>query len=208
VNTALIDLHYLPCLAYFSAIHLYREIVVEKYEHYEKQSFRNRCYIKGPHRVETLIIPVTSKHGKPLITEVEIDYHQKWLNNHWRTIQSAYGKAPFFEYYAPDLHDIFFKKPRFLYDLNLQFMTLCLKWLKKEAKIRETSIYEKTAPAGLNDLRGLIKPEKEVGCNRFYKTIEYQQVFGSKFVPNLSLIDLIFSEGPGAWAIVQASALK
>src|SRR5690349_1049815 len=100
----------MPCLAYFAALISRPEIVVEKYEHYEKQSFRNRCYIKGPHRIESLIVPVTGKSGKPLITDIRIDYNQKWLNNHWRTIRTAYGNAPFFEYYAPDVENILFKK--------------------------------------------------------------------------------------------------
>lgn len=205
-NTALIEVHYLPCIAWFSAIASCNQVVVEKYEHYEKQSFRNRCHILGPHRVETLIVPVTGKHGKALITDVRIDYSQKWLNNHWRTIRTAYGNAPFFEYYAPDLHDILFKKPSFLYDLDLELMTMCLKWLKKEAAINETRIYEPVPENGVLDLRGVINPKKEDGCNRIYKSTDYQQVFGSKFVPNLSLIDLIFNQGPGAWGIVKASA--
>lgn len=208
MNAALIELHYLPSIAFFSALQNYHQIVVEKFEHYEKQSFRNRCYIKGPHQVEILIVPVTSKHGNPDICDVKIDYNQKWLNKHWRTIQSAYGNAPFFEYYAPDLHEVLYKKPAFLYDLNLQIMTLCLKWLKKKVAITETSGYEETPAPGINDLRGAINPKKEDDCNRFYKSVEYHQVFGSKFVPNLSLIDLIFCKGPGAWDIVQASSKK
>lgn len=208
MKTALIELHYLPPISYFSALAGCLEVLVEKYEHYEKQSFRNRCYIKGPHRVETLIVPVTSKHGKQAITEVRIDYSQKWLNSHWRTLQTGYGNAPFFEYYGPDLHDILFRKPVFLYELNIQLMTMCLKWLKMEVSLKETGFYEKQPAAGVIDLRGVINPKKEDGCNRFYKSIEYQQVFGSKFVPNLSLIDLIFNQGPGSFHIVKASALK
>jgi hypothetical protein len=208
VKTALIELHYLPSISYFSALVSCREILVEKYEHYKKQSFRNRCYIRGPHRIETLLIPVTGKHGKPSIAEVRIDYSQKWLNSHWRTLQTGYGNAPFFEYYGPDLHDVLFKKPVFLYDLNLSIMTMCLKWLKMEVAVRETGSYEKGPAAGITDLRGVINPKKVDGCNRFYKSIEYQQVFGSKFVPNLSLIDLIFNQGPGSIHIVEASALK
>ena len=201
-------MHYLPCLAYFSALADCDQVAVEKFEHYQKQSFRNRCYLKGPHQIETLIVPVTAKKSQTLITDVKIDYSQKWLNNHWRTLQTAYGRAPFFEYYAPDLEAIFFKKPLFLYDLNLEIMTLCLKWLQNAAALTETSRYEKKTAAGIIDLRGVINPKKEDGCNRFYKSIEYPQVFGRKFVPNLSLIDLVFNQGPGAWATVKASTLK
>lgn len=208
VKTVLIEAHYLPCIAWFSALASCNQVLVEKYEHYEKQSFRNRCYMLGPHRVESLIVPVTSKHGKPLVSEVRIDYSQKWLNNHWRTIRTGYGNAPFFEYYAPDLHDILFKKPAFLYDLDLELITMCLKWLRAEATIKETQAYERITGNGVLDLRGLINPKKEDGCNRIYKSTEYQQVFGSKFVPNLSLIDLIFNQGPGAWGVVKASALE
>ncbi len=208
MHTVLIEAHYLPCIAYFSSLVSCNRIVVEKYEHYEKQSFRNRTYILGPHQVETLIVPVTGKHGKALTREVRIDYSQKWLNNHWRTIRTAYGNAPFFEYYAPDLHAILFKKHTFLYDLNLEIMTLCLKWLEIEAAVTETVAYEREVENGVLDLRGAINPKKEEGCNRLYKSIEYQQVFGSKFVPNLSAVDLIFNQGPGARGIVKASAAE
>ena len=201
-------MHYLPCLAYFSAISAFGEIVVEKFEHYQKQSYRNRCYLKGPHRVETLIVPITGKGRTTRITDVRIDHGQKWSNNHWRTIQTAYGNAPFFEYYAADLSAVFEKKHAFLYDLNFEIMTLCLKWLRIEAAVKETTGYEEKVSEAEEDLRGVINPKKEDGCNRFYKSIEYHQVFGSKFVPNLSVADLVFNRGPGAWDIVKASALK
>lgn len=207
-KTALIDLQYLPCIAYFSALSKFDEIVVEKFEHYEKQTFRNRCCIKGPHRIETLIVPVTGKHGKRAIGAVQIDYSQKWLNNHWRTIQTAYGNAPFFEYYAGDLHDVLFRKPVLLWELNFTVLTLCLKWLKNEAQVTQTQVYEEQALPGVADLRGVINPKKKGACNSFYETVEYPQVFGSNFVPNLSLMDLVFNQGPGAWSIVKASSVK
>jgi len=208
VKIALIELHYLPCIAYFSALSSVETVVVEKYEHYEKQTFRNRCYIMGPHRLEPLIVPVQHAHGKAPMHQIRIDYSQKWLNGHWRTIKTGYGNAPFFEYYAPDLHDVMFRKPPFLYDLNLELMTLCLKWLHMKPVVRETRTYDEKTERDIIDLRGVINPKKEGGCNRIYKSIEYQQVFGSKFVPNLSLIDLIFSQGPGSWDVVKASAVN
>lgn len=206
--TFLIELHYLPCIAYFSALHACTELIVEKNEHYQKQTFRNRCYLKGPHQQETLIIPIIHPHGKAAVSEICIDYNQKWLNNHWRTIRTAYGNAPFFEYYGPDLHDVLFTKPPLLYDLNFALMTMCLKWLNFEPVVKETERYTQEVATGVIDLRDIIKPKNQEGCNRFYKTTEYQQVFGSMFVPNLSLIDLVFNQGPGAWEIVKASATK
>ena len=208
MKTVLVELHYLPCIAYFSALQNSHHVVVEKYEHYQKQSYRNRCYVKGAHQIETLIIPVSGKHGKPEITQVKPDYNQKWLNNHWRTIEAGYRKAPFYEYYAPDLHQVLFSQPESLYDLNLRLVTMCLKWLKMDVTLSETSGFQQVPQNGVFDLRGWLNPKKEDSCNRFYKSVEYSQVFGSKFVPNLSLIDLVFCQGPGASDIVRASAVN
>jgi hypothetical protein len=208
VNAALIELQYLPPISYFSLLQNFDTVFVEKFEHYEKQTYRNRCYIKTSQGVEPLIVPLTAKHGKTIIKDVRIDYNQKWLNNHYRSIQSAYGKAPFYEYYHDDLYHVLFKRQEFLYDLNLDLLTMCLKWLRHDIRVRETSFYEKLPQTGVSDYRSVINPKKPEGCNRIYKSVEYQQVFGVKFVENLSIIDLIFCEGPGAIQTVVASAAK
>jgi len=154
-----------------------------------------------------LILPLTSKHGNVSITDIKIDYSQKWLNHHWRSIQSAYGRAPFFEYYASDLEKVLFARHTFLYDLNYQLLSMCLKWLKLNVTIKESLAYEKTVDSSIMDLRSLINPKKTDIEEKFYKTSSYTQVFGSTFVKNLSLIDLIFCEGPAARLIVEASAV-
>jgi hypothetical protein len=207
VSIALIEAQYLPPVAYFAALTSFQEIIVEKYEHYEKQTYRNRCYINSVHGKEVLIVPLTSKHGKTVISEVRIDHSQKWLNNHWRTIQTAYGKAPFFEHYSEDLHALLFRRFEFLYDQNLALLTMCLKWLKWDLPIRESLAYEVPESETISDLRSCITPKK-TDLARFYKPAVYYQVFGNKFVENLSLIDLIFCEGPGAAGILQASNSK
>jgi hypothetical protein len=206
VPGVLIDLQYLPSVAYFSTLRSASNVVIEKYEHYEKQTYRNRCYINTANGIVVLIVPVIATHEKTNISEVRIDYRQKWLNNHWRTIQTAYGKAPFFEYYAEDLQRILFQKFEFLYDLNLKLLTLCLKMLKMNLTIVESMAYEENVTNDLIDLRSAINPKKTETLNLFYKPAPYYQVFGNKFVQNLSILDLIFCEGPGAAGVVQASS--
>lgn len=206
--TALIETHYLPSIAYFSALQTVNEVLLEKHERYVKQSYRNRTYIVSSQGKEKLIVPLTSKHGKVLITDVRIDYGQKWLNQHWRAIQSAYGKAPFFEYYREDLETILFKKTMFLYDLNFELLSMCLKWLKRDVTLKESVAYEVTPSPPILDLRGSISFKNEENLVNFYRPYRYYQVFGNTFVGNASILDLIFSEGPGAARIVEASAVK
>jgi hypothetical protein len=158
--------------------------------------------------VEQLTVPLTGKHGKVFITDIRIDYTQKWLTNHWRTIQSAYGKAPFFEHYVDDLEKVLFKKYEFLYDLNIQLLSMCLAWLKWNVVVSESLSYEKDCPLTTTDLRSLINPKKTELLAKFYNPSEYTQVFGNTFVSNMSLIDLIFCEGPVASKIIRASAVE
>lgn len=207
MSAAIIEVQYLAPISYFSAVSCFQEIVVEKYEHYQKQTYRNRCYINTVHGREMLIVPLTSKHGKVAITDIRIDHTQKWVNIHWRAIQTAYGKAPFFEHYADDLHKVLYKRFEFLYDMDQELLTMCLKWLKWNVPLRETTAYEVTLSETIKDLRSAINPKTE-DFKRFYTPAAYYQVFGNKFVDNLSVIDLIFCEGPGASAIVQASVNK
>jgi hypothetical protein len=207
VSKALIELHYLPSISYFCALLVHEEVLIEAHENFVKQTYRNRSYINTSQGPLPLIVPVTVT-GKVEIKNVKIDYSQPWLNNHWRAIQSAYGKAPFFEYYSDDLHDIIFKRFDRLFDLNLNVLTICLKWLKLKIPVRETSNYEKEPLQPIYDLRSTITPKNPERLTSLYQPAVYQQVFGNKFVENLSLIDLIFCEGPGALGIVQASTPK
>lgn len=202
----LIEAQYLAPLTYFALLHNSDQIIIERHEHYVKQSYRNRCYINGANGKEMLVVP-TSKHNHTPITEVKIDYNQKWLNRHWRAVQSAYGKAPFFEFYAQDLEQILFKNYRFLYDLNLAFLSMCLNWLRWDLPLRESEKYEKEILPPKIDRRNVISPKNELEKPKYYKPVIYPQVFGSTFVPYLSLLDLMFCKGPDANLILQEMAL-
>ena len=202
--SVLIDLHYLPSIAWFGVLFRYDQILLERHEHYIKQSYRNRCHILTAHGVEKLVLPLTAKHGKVVITDVRIDHGQKWLMQHWRTIESAYRKAPYFEHYADDLQKVLTKRQVFLYDLNRDLLGICLGWLKVTKTIRESSGYDPTPAASILDLRNAVHPKKTLNPGVF-RPVPYPQVFGKSFVSNLSLIDLIFCEGPGARQLVESS---
>jgi hypothetical protein len=208
VKIILLESQYLPSIAYFSAIASADEVIIEAHENFQKQTYRNRCYINTSQGSIPLIVPLLNAGSKTLITDIEIDYSQRWQANHWRAIQSGYGKAPFFEYYSDDLHAVLFKKFNRLFDLNSELLTLCLRWLKIKIPIRGTSVYEKSPLQPIYDLRSTISPKNSERLHQIYQPAIYQQVFGNKFVQNLSLIDLIFCEGPGALGVVQASTPK
>jgi hypothetical protein len=199
-----IDLQYLPSLEYFCTILQYETITLEAHEYFEKQSYRNRCIIQTTNKIDSLTIPVKNGNKKVLIRDLQIDYHQDWTRRHWGAIHSAYGKSPFFEYYGEYFKKILDKKPDFLFDMNLELLTICLKLLRLEKNIIFTENYEKTVE---NDFRGLIHPKKSFDENNLYKPLEYRQNFGNEFVPNLSILDLLFCQGNQALSILKGSAV-
>lgn len=204
----LIDLHFAPSLEYFCVLQQFDHIVLEKAEHYIKQSFRNRCYIKTAQGIEMLVVPLTAKHGKTSIQDVKIDYSVRWQNNHWRTIESAYRKAPYFEHYSDELKEIIYRGYPHLFDLNRVLLSFCLKGIGHKPTVTETLTYEKSVSTETLDLRSVISAKIPYSEHTWYRPVAYHQVFGNTFVPNLSLIDLLFCHGPRAGSILTASRIK
>ncbi|WP_422361960.1 WbqC family protein [Reichenbachiella sp.] len=194
--STLIESQYFPCLEYFSLIKNRKEIWIETKEHFVKQTYRNRCYILDANRVLPLAIPMIGGNKKIPMDEIKIDYGQKWLNNHWRAIISAYNKSPFFEYYEPYFHNILFKKHETLLALNNEVLTFCLKVLNIDTEIKYTSTYKKGPFDEMEDVRSLIHPKSDYICRKYFTPIPYQQLFGSKFAANLSILDLLSCVGP------------
>jgi len=203
----LIDLHYLPSLEYFAMLHQYKDIEIAACENFVKQSYRNRTYILSANKVTQLTIPVVGGNSKHPIREIEIDNSQRWIDIHWKGIISAYGKAPYFEYYADYFEQIFFKKHKYLFELNLELLTFCLKLLQSDNAITFSKKYRKNPEEGILDLRSVIHPKKDFGQNAFYQPYSYIQLFGKEFVPNLSIIDVLFCEGPNAGNIIHHSTI-
>lgn len=191
-TTLLIDLQYFPPISYIKEIVQVETIVLEAHETYQKQTFRNRCEILTANGKEALIIPII--HGSSgYIKDIKIDYSQRWFKIHDRTLRSAYGKSPFFEFVMDDISQILETKQTFLWDLNYKILTLCLEKLTLKRKIIESNVYLDIQELDhfVLDLRGKIIPNsnKEIGHNG---SDVYHQVFGNEFVSNLSILDLLF----------------
>ena len=200
----IIDLQYLPQAYYFALLLTEQEIEIDGYEHFVKQTYRNRCRILTANGIDDLSIPVLGGRKKILTKDIRIDYSQKWLNRNWRAIQSAYGKAPFFEYYAEDLLAVYQKKHEFLFDLTHELLTQCLDFLQFDITLKFTTAYHSLEKTPQNDFRSKINPKSTPDIINTYTQFIYPQVFGNNFVNNLSVIDLIFCEGPQAGVIIKS----
>ncbi|MCH7399011.1 WbqC family protein [Belliella sp. DSM 107340] len=188
------ELFYLPPIEHFVAIHNEKMVLLDIQENYQKQTYRNRCQIRLANKVETLSIPVLGGNKKIRTELVKIDYNQKWVNVHLRGIQSAYGKAPFFEYYFPYIEEVFQKKIDLLTDFNMELLTVCLKLLQLDIKVMKLDKSDTNSES--IDIRGLISAKSPFEDRNIYQPAPYSQLFGLDFVPNLSIIDLLFCVGP------------
>jgi hypothetical protein len=197
------ELHYHPPIRYFQLASQAERLVLEQHEHYLKQTYRNRCRILTSQGPLALTVPVVKGNRKTRITQLEIDYRQRWPDTHWRTIRSAYGGSPYFAYYADLLQEIYIVRPKYLFDLNLRFLMLYLKLLGLGQPVSLTEEYSANYDLPVVDLRNLLHP-KTIADNLDVKP--YRQVFGKQFVPGLSILDLLFSQGPEAQTYVRDSS--
>jgi hypothetical protein len=198
---------YFPPVSYFALLVQFGKILIEASEHYRKQSYRNRCLIRGANKIEKLIVPVKHPANHPEIRDIRIDYSTNWFKLHRKALLSAYGKSPFYEFFADDFFHILDKKHRFLFDLNMEILPKCLDLLGIEQELTYANHYIKTCKPGIFDARDLIDPKKPDKNRLFFKPVPYYQVFGKNFAENLSIIDLLFCEGPNALQIIKQSAL-
>ena len=205
-DTLLIEPHYFPSVAYLALLSKYPKVMLEVHEHYPKQTYRNRCYVQGANRLQPLTVPVRKGRGKVPTHAVQINHDEPWTAHHWRTLQSAYGKAPFFDFFAADFHDILLQKNNYLVDLSVTILTKCLEILQLEVQsLTLSQNYYSVVPKGFFDARNTLRPGLPPVLPSYFRPVSYQQLFGNNFVPNLSVIDLLFCAGSRANSIIRQS---
>lgn len=188
---------YLAPVEYYGCIVNADKLIIEHEEHYIKQTYRNRCLIATANEIQALTIPVIKVNGnRTKVKDIQISYAEKWQMIHWRAILSAYSHSPYLLYYKDLLEPYYFNKFKYLFDFNYQLMEEILNVLEVEIKIIATESFEMKPESGCLDLRKTYHPKIKSSKN----FPPYIQVFAEKFdfLPNLSIIDLLFNEGPSA----------
>ena len=173
------------------------DIVFERHDNFQKQTYRNRCYIYGANGKQLLSVPIL--HSKSLerqkTKEVKIDNSFSWQKIFIKTFESSYRSSPYFEFYEDEIMQLFHRPFDYLLDLNMKGHEIIGSCLELENNIRFTETYEHSY-SGIKDLRFLADAKKEP----IYDLKPYTQVFDNKhgFISNLSILDLLFHEGTNA----------
>ena len=184
---------YLPPVSWFSALLREESVLIEQHENYQKQTIRNRCTIDSPNGPLNLSIPVDRSiftGGKCQMKDVRISDHNDWQHQHWYALETSYFNSPFFEYLQDDLRPLYERKWDFLIDFNEALINKCCEMLDVPPNISRTSYY-----MGIDSVVNSQQP-----------ATNYYQVFQQKhgFLPNLSIIDLIFNMGPESVLVLQS----
>ncbi|MEA3480302.1 MAG: WbqC family protein [Bacteroidota bacterium] len=186
---------YLPPIFYMYHLVHVNKVLIEKKENYQKQSFRNRCEIYGANGILALSIPVKKVKGNHTpVDEVIVSADEPWQAKQWRAIESAYNASPFFMHYRDELEEFIMGASGSLFDLNYKLLTKLLELIGMQKEILFTSDFQGDIPES-EDFRNNFSPKNE---NTAYTFAPYTQVFSGKFgfKANLSIIDLLFNEGP------------
>ena len=195
MSAACLSTAYLAPVQYYSKLASFDEIHIEAMENYPKQTYRNRCLIASANGTQALTVPVEKPDTlKAHTRDIRISGHGNWQRLHWNALVSAYNMSPFFEYYADDLRPFYEKDYKYLLEYNDNLQAVICSLLDIHPRIKHTGVYEQLPE---NDFRNVIDPRHPLPDNDFTPR-PYYQVFRDKhgFMPNLSIVDLLFNMGP------------
>jgi hypothetical protein len=225
-----IDIQYFTTAILYKNLYKFSNIIFDQYETYQKMGFRNRCQVAGAEGIVNLSIPLAGgRDQKVLVKDVRISGRQPWAAQHWKTIVSCYSRSPWFEFYRDELEGLYRRRFEFLLDWNLACFDWSLRALGMVMPVALTDRWEKVyADAGVVDWRGKILAKGGQGVGGFGEgsrtgvggpeggvevdgpeggVLPYRQVFEERigFIPNLSILDLLFCEGKNAIRYIRSS---
>ena len=199
-QTAILPSAYLAPIQYYSKLKNYQNCIIEHWEHFPKQTYRSRCEIYSPNGALTLSIPLVKRNHRQTMKDLKISYEYDWQKLHWRSLESSYRRSPFFEYYEDDFFPFYHnKKQEYLTDFNEDLQQKILTLLKLKPNTTSSTEYHKMY-TDADDYRTIISPKEPLTSDEKFESKTYMQVFESKhgFIPNLSIVDLLFNQGSKA----------
>ena len=202
---AILSTAYLAPIQYYSKLIQYPTCIIEHCEHFTKQTYRSRCDIYSPNGLKTLSVPLVKRGHRQAVKDLKISYDHDWRTLHWRTLESSYRRSPFFEYFEDDFHPYFHdKKYDYLIDVNEALQQEIFILLKRKPTYSFTSEYHETC-TDADDYRNIISPKESLESDKNFSIKIYSQVFETRhgFIPNLSIVDLLFNQGSRAMEQLQ-----
>ena len=201
MSTALLQTTYFGPIQWYQKLYRYDHCLIEQYDSYQKQTYRNRCIIATANGLQALTVPVehetlNMKHETLKVKDLRISDHNNWRRIHWNALQSAYSESPFFDYYADDIHPFFEKKYEFLIDFNEAIRQKVCELLDIHPNVSYTSDF-RLQTSDIIDFREVIhakhpQPDKDFAPQRYWQVFEGKHDFQA----NLSILDLLFNMGP------------
>lgn len=203
---------YLPPVQYFAKLISHPKVTIEIHDTYAKQSYRNRCNIFACNGQLSLTIPVIRQNGNHTLSkDIKIDYSTNWQKNHWRAIESAYRTSAYYDFVADAISPFYEKREEFLVDFNIKLILELLQFLDVDKSIYLSDEFVKEYPNDTDDYRSAIHPKPQFQLDdKHFEPKSYFQVFSDRFsfIPNLSIIDLLFNEGLNSLSILNSSIKK
>ena len=206
MTTALLQTTYFGPIQWYQKLYRHDRVIIEQYDSYQKQTYRNRCVIATANGVQALTVPVEHADDKILTKDLRISDRNQWRRIHWNALQSAYSESPFFDYYADDLRLFFERKYEFLIDFNEAIRQKVCELIDIHPNVSYSTEFTSDTnpqtstprhqPSDIADFRVVINAKHPLPDADFTPK-SYWQVFQHKhgFLPNLSILDLLFNMG-------------